>query len=170
MENCFIDKMIENRRNYPILPASNDTMVEAIANNEYIGDFALIPPGIVQKNSDKIIQNRYIDVIIQIPSPFRETKMNFYIIHFCNEKPQKMLTGIFRGLVCEKTYKYSAIDYKTTMELTGDYTEDFKDLINNIVSFFEKNDIKREDLVINEYNEFDAKYLNPLYYTKQAKK
>lgn len=170
MEKCFINEMINNRRKYPIMPGSNDLMIEAIINNEYKDDFALIPPSIAQKNSDKLIQYKYMDIIIQISSPFRGTEINFYIIHFTKDKPKKILTGIFHGLVCEKTYKFSALDWKTSLELTGDYTEDFNDLINNVKLFLENKEIKREDLDINNYEEFDIKYLNPLYYTKQAKK
>lgn len=170
MEKCFINEMINNRRKYPIMPGSNDLMIEAIINNEYKNDFALIPPSIAQKNSDKLIQYKYMDIVIQISSPFRGTGINFYIIHFTKDKPKKILTGIFHGLVCEKTYKFSALDWKTSLELTGDYTEDFNDLINNVKLFLENKEIKREDLDINNYEEFDIKYLNPLYYTKQAKK
>ncbi len=170
MEKCFVNEMINNRRKYPIMPGSNDLMIEAIINNEYKNDFALIPPSIAQKNSDKLIQYKYMDIVIQISSPFRGTGINFYIIHFTKDKPKKILTGIFHGLVCEKTYKFSALDWKTSLELTGDYTEDFNDLINNVKLFIENKEIKREDLDINNYEEFDIKYLNPLYYTKQAKK
>ena len=35
MEKCFINEMINNRRKYPIMPGSNDLMIEAIINNEY---------------------------------------------------------------------------------------------------------------------------------------
>lgn len=170
MEKSFVTEMINNRRKYLIMPGSNDLMIEAIINNEYKSDFALIPPSIAQKNSDKLIQHKYMDIVIQISSPFRGTGINFYIIHFTKDKPKKMLTGIFHGLVCEKTYKFSAYAWETSLELTGEYTEDFKDLINNILLFMENKEITREDLDINNYEEFDEKYLNPLYYTKQAKK
>ena len=170
MEKCFVNEMINNRRKYPIMSGSKDLMIEAIINKEYTSDFALIPPSIAQKNSDKLIQHKYMDVIIQISSPFRGTEINFYIIHFTKEKPKRMLTGIFHGLVCEKTYKFSISDWKNSLELTGDYTEDFNDLIDDIKLFLENKEIKREDLDINNYAEFDIKYLNPLYYTNQAKK
>lgn len=170
MEKSFVNEMMDNRKKYPIMSGNKDLMVEAITNKEYKSDFALIPPSIAQKNSDKLMQYKYMDIIIQISSPFRGTGINFYIIHFTKDKPQKMLTGIFKGLVCEKTYKFSAIDWKTSLELTGAYTEDFNDLINNVNLFLENKKIKREDLDINDYEEFDIKYLNPLYYTRQARK
>ena len=79
--------------------------------------------------------------------------MNFYIIHFNKNKPQKMLTGIFHGLVCEKAHNFSEYDWEKNFKLTGDYTEDFKDLINNVLLFIENKEIKREDLNINNYEE-----------------
>lgn len=170
MKKDFVDEMINNRREYPIMSGSNDLMIEAIINDKYKGDFALIPPSIAQKNADKLMKYKYIDVIIQISSPFKGIGIDFYIIHFNKNKPQKMLTGIFHGLVCEKTHKFSVYDWKTSFELTGDYTEDFKDLIDNVLLFIENKEIKREDLDINNYEEFDAYIFNPLYYTKQARK
>ena len=168
MEKNFVDEMINNRRKYPIMSGNSDLMVEAIINGEYKSDFALMPPSVVQKNMDRLNNYKFIDIVIQIPSPFRGTGIDFYIIHFKKDKPKKLLTGIFRGLVCEREYKRSALDWETSLQLTGNFTEDFTDLVNNVMLFLENKDIKREDLDINNYKEFDTNYLNPLYYTKQA--
>ena len=168
MEKNFVDEMINNRRKYPIMSGNSDLMVEAIINGEYKSDFALMPPSVAQKNMDRLNNYKFIDIVIQIPSPFRGTGIDFYIIHFKKDKPKKLLTGIFRGLVCEREYKRSAVDWETSLQLTGNFTEDFTDLVNNVMLFLENKDIKREDLDINNYKEFDTNYLNPLYYTKQA--
>lgn len=168
MKENFVNEMINNRRKYPIMSGNSDLMVEAIINGEYKSDFALMPPSVAQKNIDKLNNYKFIDIVIQIPSPFRGTGIDFYIIHFKKDKPKKLLTGIFRGLVCEREYKRSALDWETSLQLTGNFTEDFTDLVNNVILFLENKDIKREDLDINNYKEFDTYYLNPLYYTKQA--
>lgn len=49
MQKAFVNEMINNRKEYPIMPGSKDLMIEAIINNEYKSDFALIPPSIAQK-------------------------------------------------------------------------------------------------------------------------
>lgn len=160
-----LDKIIEKREEYEIMPAGKDLLVKAIVEEKYKYDWALLLISDLQRYRDEILEEQYIDVIVQIPSPFRETSVNFYLIHFNKNKPSKFITGIFNGSVCYKR-RYGC--NLKRLNLQGEYTEDFLNLLDNLRDFFEDKKVKREDLNICEFDEFNKEILTPLYYTEQA--
>jgi len=162
------DEIIKNKQKYAVLSGNNDMLVRDILEGKYNDEFAMLTLGMLQKESNQLLKNRFVDVIIRIPSPFVETSIDFYIVHFVNQKPMKFLTGIYKGNIFEKKYKISSYDANSFWMVNGKYTEDFKAMIAEINMFFEDKEVKREDLIINDYKEFNKENLNPLYYTKQA--
>lgn len=70
------------------------------------------------------------------------------------------MTGIFNGNIFEKN--------NTNDNRYRKYTKDFNNLILEISNFLNNMEIKRNDIITNDYKEFNIKNLNPLYYTKQA--
>lgn len=105
-------------------------------------------------------------MIVQIPSLFEYTAINFYIIHLKNDKPKSFLTGIFKGDVCKKYKKMNA--YERGLGRVGELTEEFNDFIKNIDNYFFGKIINRDDLNVSDYEEFNSDNLNPIYYSKQA--
>lgn len=162
------NEVIENRQRYPRFFGNNDTLIDAILEGKYKSEFAMLTLGTLHKKSNQLLSNRYIDIIIQIPSPFIGTGVDFCIVHFSDQKPKKVLTGIFRGNVCEKEYKKRLYDANLSLMIIGKYTEDFESLINAVNMFLENKTIKREDLNVVTFDIFNKEKLNPLYYTKQA--
>lgn len=160
-----LDKIIEKREKYEIMLAGKDLLVKAIVEKKYKYDWALLLISDLQRYRDEILEEQYIDVIVQIPSPFRETSVNFYLIHFNKNKPSKFMTGIFNESVCYRRRYYCN---SKKINLQGEYTEDFLNLIENLNYFLEDKKVKREDLNICEFDEFNKEILTPWYYTKQA--
>jgi len=151
-----------------ILSSGKDSLVEAIIENKYECDFAMLTLGMLHKNASQLLDKKYIDMIVQISSPFFNTATKFCIVHFTKNKPNKFLTGIFNGIAYEKRNRKSCYEKKEIWQVCDEYTEDFQDFLENINYFFEYKNIKRTDLNINSYDEFNLENLNPLYYTKQA--
>ena len=163
------EEILKLRQDYPIYSGGKDALLDAILDGTYKHDYALLTMSIISKNTQELLKNRYIDMIIQIPSPFNWVGINFIIIHFKNSKPDKLLTGIFKGKVCKNNHnKKPPCDGKWyTFE---EKTEDFNNYIECINSFLENKTINRTDLTINDFSVFDMNNLNPLYYTEQAVK
>lgn len=163
-----INKVIELREKYSIKNVREDLLIEKILKDEYEYDYAIIPLGILFKNVTAILENRYIDMFIQMPSFFCNTNINFILVHFSNNKPNNLLTGIFEGEIYENIKKEK--DYKTSSfkKINGDITEDFQAFLNDINNYLQNKKIVRNDLNTFEYSMFSKNNLNPLYYTKQA--
>lgn len=162
------NKLIEYRKKYPIISGSNDCLMDAIKNNEYDYEYALLTMSIIQKNKEYLFNNFYSDLLVQIPSPFACIGINFVIVHLSKSQPNKFLSGIYKGQVCYKTKKIRPIDAKSSWILSGEYTDEFIKLIENINLFLEGKKIETDDVTLNEYCDFDINNINPLYYTKQA--
>lgn len=160
------DKVLEYRQKYPIFSGGKDALYDAIIDESYNFDYALLTISMISKNANELFKNRYIDMLIQIPSPFAETGINFILLHFTNTKSEKFLTGIYKGKVCEKSTKKPPRD--GNLHKAGDVTEDFHNFIDNINLFIKNESINRDDLNINDYSIFDINNLNPVFYTEQA--
>lgn len=158
------DELIEERKKYRLGP--NDELIECIIKGSYPKKFAIVPAGALYFKNKKIIENIFFDVITTIPSPFTNTNIEFSLIHIVDKKPDMILTGIYHGVVCYKNKEINHRNWK--YELTGEYTEDFKNFVKNIELFISNKEIKRDDLNIILYDTFEKQHINPLYYTKQA--
>ena len=160
------DKVIEYRQKYPIFNGSKDALYDAIVDGTYNYDYALLTMSMISKNAEELFKDKYTDMIIQIPSPFVWVGINFILLHFTDKKPSKLLTGIFKGRVCEKNNKKAPCD--GNWYVLGEKTEDFNNFLKNISSFVNNEKIIRDDLNVNDYSIFDINNLNPFYYTEQA--
>lgn len=164
------NSIVELRQKYAIYSGSKDELMQVLLDGGYEDEFAMLTLGMLQKNIIDIMKNKYIDMIVQIPSPFSGTGISFCIVHCIEDEPKNLLTGIFNGLMFDSTFKRNFYDAKSTMQIPGEYSEDFKNFLENIENYFEGKTIKREDLVVNSYSVFNENNINPLYYTKQAVK
>lgn len=164
------NNIIELRQKYAVNYAEKDKLLEKILKEEWQDEFAMISFEGLQRNAKRILKTRYIDMIIQIPSPFIGTNINFCIIHCSKNKPTKLLTGIFNGLVYEMNFERTSYNYKDGWQRLEAYSEDFKNFIENIQDYFERKTITREDLAVNPFDIFNENHVMPIYYTKQAVK
>ena len=160
------EKLIELRRKYPFITGSHDDLYDAIINGVYEYDFALLTVSILSKYGKELLKEHYIDMLIQIPSPFEFTSINFCMIHLANSKPIDFLTGVYKGDVFLK-YKKSSANVGGFGRV-GQLTEEYEDFLNNINQYFSNKEINRDDLNVCSYSKFDDNYFNPVYYTKQA--
>ncbi len=160
------EKILELRQEYPIFSGEKDALCDAIKDEKYTSDYALLTLSIINKNADALFKNRYTDMIIQIPSPFAWVGINFILIHFTNNKPAKLLTGIFNGKVAENPHKKPPCD--GNWYVYEEKTDDFINFIDNINNFIKNGRVNRNDLTVNDYSVFDIYNLNPVYYTEQA--
>lgn len=160
------EEVLMYRKKYPIYTAYKDALCDAVIKGTYKCDYAIMTIGIVNMYSKELLKDRYIDIIIQIPSPFVLITTNFMLIHFTKNRPLKILTGVFKGVICKREYKELQLNGK--FQVMGKTTEDFNDFLNNINSFNKNGFVNRNDLIVNDYSIFDPNYLNPYYYTKQA--
>lgn len=160
------EKVLEYRQKYPIFNGVKDALYDAIIDQSYNYDYALLTTGIINKNADKLFEKKYTDMIIQIPSPFAWVGINFILLHFVDKKPDKLLTGIFKGKISERTNKKPPCD--GNWYVYEEKTEDFKNFIDNINLFANDYKVDRRDLNITDYSLFDINHLNPIYYTEQA--
>lgn len=154
------NETLENEKKYMISLKGEEMLIQDIIEGKYKSDYIIISLETLQKNAKKLLENRFIDIGIQITNPISEGKYNLCIVHFVKTKPQKFLTGIFNGNIFEKN--------NTNDNRYRKYTKDFNNLILEISNFLNNIEIKRNDIIINDYKEFNIKNLNPLYYTKQA--
>lgn len=160
------DKVLEYRQKYPIFSGSKDALYDAIVDGSYNYDYALLTIGMISRNANELFKNKYIDMLIQIPSPFAWVGINFILLHFTNAKPNRLLTGIYKGKVCEKSTKKPPCE--GNWHVAGEFTEDFQNFIDSINLFIKNKSINRDDLNINDYSIFDINNLNPVFYTEQA--
>lgn len=163
-----INDVIENRRKYPILSGNKDQLFEAIKNKEYDCEYALLTMNIIQKNKEYLFKEYHPDIIIQITSPFSGIGINFILIHLNKYVPLKFMTGIFKGKATDNRKRQFTRDIASTWSLSGNYTDDFNNLIETINLFISNKNSDRKDIFINDYKIFDINNINPLYYTKQA--
>ena len=160
------NKVLEYRQKYPIFSGTKDALYDAILDGSYNFDYALMTIGMISKNADKLFKNRFIDTLIQIPSPFAWVGINFILLHFVDKEPQKLLTGVFKGKVCEKQTKKPPCE--GNWYVAGEFTEDFQNFIDNVNLFINNKTVSREELNVVDYSMFDISNLNPFYYSKQA--
>ena len=160
------EKILKYRQEYPIISGSKDKLYNALMDGTYKYDYVLLTMSIINKNAIELFKNRYTDMIIQIPSPFAWVGIDFIILHFTQNKPSKLLTGIFKGKVSERTDRRPPCD--GNWYVYEKKTEDFNNFIDNINSFIKEGSVNRDDLNINDYSIFDLNNLNPFYYTDQA--
>lgn len=160
------NKVLEYREKYPIFSGTKDALYDAIIDGSYKFDYALLTIGMISKNANELFKDRFIDTLIQIPSPFAWVGINFILLHFNDKEPRKLLTGIYKGKVCEKQAKKSPRE--GNWHAVGKFTEDFDDFLDNINKFNKNEAINRVDLNVNDYSIFDINNLNPMFYTDQA--
>ena len=160
------EQILKHRQEYPIFYGGKDDLCEAIKNGKYNYEYALLTLQTIRKNVDELFKGRYTDMIVQIPSPFAWTGINFIILHFNDKKPTRFLTGIFKGKVCENRRKKIPKDGQ--WYIFEKKTDDFNNFVDNINSFVHGDSIDRSDLNINDYSIFDINNINPIYYTEQA--
>ena len=160
------NKVLEYREKYPIFSGTKDALYDAIIDGSYKFDYALLTIGMISKNAYELFKDRFIDTLIQIPSPFAWVGINFILLHFNDKEPRKLLTGIYKGKLCEKQAKKSPRE--GNWHVVGKFTEDFNDFLDNINKFNKNEAINRVDLNVNDYSIFDINNLNPMFYTEQA--
>lgn len=160
------NKVLKYRQEYPIFSGTKDALYDAIIDGSYGYDYALLTIGMISKNADELFEDRFIDTLIQIPSPFTSVGINFILLHFKDKEPRKLLTGIYKGKVCEKQTRKPPCE--GNMYVAGEFTEDFNDFLNSVNKFSKNEAINRDDLNINDYSIFDINNLNPVFYTDQA--
>ena len=160
------EKILDYRQKYPIFNGNQDALFDAIMDGKYDYEYALLTMDIISKNADKLFDKLYTDMIVQIPSPFAWVRINFILLHFTKKRPNKLLTGIFKGKYSERTNKKTPCD--GNWYVLEEKTEDFSDFLKNIELFFYSQKVERKDLTINDYSLFDLSNLNPVYYTEQA--
>ena len=160
------NKVLEYREKYPIFSGTKDALYDAIIDGSYKFDYALLTIGMISKNADELFKDRFIDTLIQIPSPFAWVGINFILLHFKDKEPRKLLTGIYKGKICEKQAKKPPRE--GNWHVVGKFTEDFNDFLDSINKFNKNEAINRVDLNVNDYSIFDINNLNPMFYTDQA--
>lgn len=160
------EEVLKKRQEYPLYPGNKDELYNAIINGTYNFDYALSTISVINANPRELLKDKYVDIIVQIPSPFVWVGLNFLLIHFTKTKPDKLLTGVYKGRVCERQDRRPP--YDGNWYVYEKKTEDFNDFIENINFFINNKPIKRDDLIINDYSVFDINFINPFYYTEQA--
>lgn len=69
-----------------------EMLIQDIIEGKYKSDYIIISLETLQKNAKKLLENRFIDIVIQITNPISEGKYNLCIVHFVKTKLQKFLT------------------------------------------------------------------------------
>ena len=74
------NKVLEYREKYPIFSGTKDALYDAITDGSYKFDYALLTIGMISKNANELFKDRFIDTLIQIPSPFAWVEILSYYI------------------------------------------------------------------------------------------